>query len=65
MTLSELFAVLDNQNANVTVNDNDGVAIIKFGVAGYANLTSTLLAREVDKVLAKSANEFTITLKEA
>ena len=65
MTLSELFAVLDNQNANVIVNEHDNTTIIKFGVAGYVNLTSTLLAREVDKVLAKSANEFTITLKEA
>lgn len=65
MALSDLFAVLDNPNAVVTVNEADGTQVVKFYLSGSAQLLATLLAREVSKFVAKNANDYVITLVEA
>ena len=64
MALSDLFAVLENPNAVVTVNEANGTQIVKFYLSGSTQLLATLLAREVSTFVAKSANDYVITLVE-
>jgi predicted YcjX-like family ATPase len=63
MTLSEFLAALNNPNAVVTVNNDDGTELIKLYAAGYAQLLAALLAREIDKVTVVNQAAITVLLK--
>jgi hypothetical protein len=64
MTLSDLFGVIENANAVVTVKDYDNTELVKFYLSGSSQLLTDLLAREVDGLSIKNQNEMTVTLKE-
>lgn len=65
MTLSEFLAALTNPQAVVTVVDSDNTELIKLYAAGYSQLLSTLLSREIDKVTIAQMNAVTVLLKSA
>lgn len=67
MTLQEFFAALKkNQNALVTINELDSeetvTQLTQVVASGYAQLLTTLLAREVDTIEVKDGKNFIVTL---
>lgn len=63
MTLAEFLETFNNPQAVITVTDSNNTELIKFYAAGYEQLLSTLLDREVDKVTIVQMNAVTVLLK--
>ena len=62
MSLSEFFTALDNDNAVVTIIDDDNKELVKVYASGSDQLLATLLARNVAKFKVNSPTAITVEL---
>jgi hypothetical protein len=65
MSLSEFFTALDNDNAVVTIIDDDNKELVKVYASGSDQLLATLLARNVAKFKVSSPTAITVELATA
>ena len=62
MSLLDFFQALDNENAVITINDDDGSELVKVYASGSSQLLATLLARSVAKFKVTSPTAITVSL---
>lgn len=62
MSLLDFFQALDNENAVITINDDDGSELVKVYASGSSQLLATLLARNVATIKVVSATAITVSL---
>ena len=65
MSLSDFFTALDNDNAVVTIIDDDNTELVKVYASGSDQLLATLLARNVAKFKVNSPTAITVELATA
>lgn len=62
MSLLDFFQALDNNNAVITIIDDDGTELVKVYASGSSQLLATLLARNVATFKVNSPTAITVTL---
>ncbi len=63
MTLEAFIKALTNQNTVVTVQDGNKQELIKFYAAGYEQLLTDLLSKNVENFTVTSAQAVTVVLE--
>lgn len=62
MSLSDFFQALDNDNAVITIIDDDNTELVKVYASGSSQLLATLLARNVATFKVNSPTAITVSL---
>lgn len=62
MSLLDFFRALDNDNAVITIIDDNGTELVKVYASGSSQLLATLLARNVATFKVNSPTAITVNL---
>ena len=62
MSLLDFFQALDNDNAVITIIDDNGTELVKVYASGSSQLLATLLARNVATFKVNSPTAITVNL---
>ncbi len=62
MSLSDFFQALANDNAVITIIDDNDAELVKVVASGYSQLLATLLSRNVATFKVVSNNAITVNL---
>ena len=65
MTLNQLITAITQAKIVISVLDSNDEELIKFYTGGQAQLSSTILAREVTNIKIENANTITVELASA